>query len=103
MSKFSTLKGLRGNKAEETEDPKPDIPLEQEQVIPHEPVQPQQETQQSHPTKVGKRNNPDYVQRTAYIRRQTDLAVKMKLLQQGGHQEFSELVDELLTKWLQEK
>jgi len=53
--------------------------------------------------KIGKRNNPGYVQRTAYIKKETDQAVKIKLIQQDVQKEFSELVDELLIKWLAEK
>jgi len=48
----------------------------------------------------GKRSNPDYEQVTAYIRSQTYRDVKIALLQRGGDREFSELVEELLTDWL---
>ncbi len=48
----------------------------------------------------GKRNNPDYVQRTAYITQKTDRAVKKKLID-IGNKEFSELVEELLAEWLE--
>lgn len=49
---------------------------------------------------AGKRSNGEYAQVTAYIRRDTHLAVKQALLTDGGTKEFSELVQELLTKWL---
>ncbi len=100
MSKFSALKDLRNSTTEETDAPQRSA-VEQEGTLPH--VQQQHAVQQAQAAKIGKRNNPDYVQRTAYIRKQTDLAVKMKLLQQGGKQEFSELVDALLSKWLQDE
>ena len=48
----------------------------------------------------GKRSNPDYEQVTAYIRRDTYTEVKIALLQQGEGQEFSELVEQMLTEWL---
>lgn len=48
----------------------------------------------------GKRSNPDYEQVTAYIRRDTHLAIKLALLQEGQGREFSELVEELLIGYL---
>lgn len=49
----------------------------------------------------GKRSNPDYEQVTAYIRRETHSAIKNALLQDGKKREFSELIEDLLTKHLQ--
>lgn len=49
----------------------------------------------------GKRSNPDFEQVTAYIRKQTHQGVKIALLQEGEDREFSELVEELLSEWLQ--
>lgn len=48
----------------------------------------------------GKRSDPNYEQVTAYIKKETHQQVKIALLQNGGGQDFSELVDELLVKWL---
>ena len=48
----------------------------------------------------GRRSDPDYEQITAYIRRDTHQAVKVALLQDGKGQAFSELVEQLLAKWL---
>jgi hypothetical protein len=48
----------------------------------------------------GKRSNPDYEQVTAYIKRETYRNTKIVLLQQGNNQEFSELVEQLLSEWL---
>ena len=48
----------------------------------------------------GKRSNPDFEQVTAYIRKQTHQGVKIALLQEGNGQQFSELVESLLAKWL---
>ncbi len=46
----------------------------------------------------GKRSNPDYEQVTAYIKRETYKDTKIVLLQQGNKQEFSELVEQLLSE-----
>jgi hypothetical protein len=48
----------------------------------------------------GKRSNPDYIQVTAYIRQDTYKDVRVLLLQKGDGQEFSELVEELLSEYL---
>lgn len=48
----------------------------------------------------GKRSDPAYGQVTAYIRKDTYSAVQVALIQAGKGQEFSELVEELLAKWL---
>jgi hypothetical protein len=50
---------------------------------------------------AGKRSDPAYEQVTAYIRRDTHKDVKIALLQNGQGREFSELVEELLAKWLE--
>jgi len=43
--------------------------------------------------------DPDFLKFTTYIRRHTHRAVKMKMVEQG--REFSDLVEELLSDWLQ--
>jgi hypothetical protein len=48
----------------------------------------------------GKRSNPDYEQVTAYIRKETYRQSKIALLQQEEEQDFSELIEKLLTEWL---
>jgi hypothetical protein len=45
-----------------------------------------------------KRDNPDYKQALAYVRRDTHKQVMATLAAQ--EREFSDLVEELLTKWL---
>lgn len=49
---------------------------------------------------TGKRSDPDFEQTTAYIRKDTHRNVKIALLQEGEEREYSELVEELLSKWL---
>jgi hypothetical protein len=50
----------------------------------------------------GKRSNENFRQVTAYIGTETYKQTKMKLLANDSKQEFSELVDELLNRWLKE-
>lgn len=50
-----------------------------------------------------KRSDPAYVGFTTYIRKDTHLKVKIALLQEGGTRELSELVEELLSKWIKNK
>lgn len=47
---------------------------------------------------TGKRSNPDYTQVGAYIPKELDKAVKRKLIDEDI--DFSELVANLLSKWL---
>ena len=49
---------------------------------------------------AGKRSDSEFVQTTAYIHKDTHRDVKITLLKLGGEQDFSELVDSLLAKWL---
>jgi hypothetical protein len=51
----------------------------------------------------GKRSDPDFVQTTAYIRGDTYKAVKIALIEEDQGYEYSELVEELLSKWLKSK
>ncbi len=48
----------------------------------------------------GKRSDPNFEQVTAYIRSQTYRQTKIALLQQEELEDFSELVEKLLTEWL---
>jgi endonuclease I len=50
----------------------------------------------------GKRSNANFRQVTAYVGTETYKQTKMKLLGNDNKQEFSELVDELLNRWLKE-
>jgi hypothetical protein len=50
----------------------------------------------------GKRSNENFRQVTAYVGTETYKQTKMKLLANDNKQEFSELVDELLNRWLKE-
>lgn len=51
----------------------------------------------------GKRSDEDHVQVTAYIRRDTHLDVKAALLRDQKGRDFSDLVEELMAKWLKSR
>jgi len=50
-----------------------------------------------------KRSDPEFVQTTAYIRRDTHRDAKIALLHEGEGREYSELVEELLAGWLKSR
>lgn len=56
------------------------------------------------PRRVGrpnaKRSDPDFVQTTAYIRKDTHKDIKRALLDDEQGRDFSELIEELLKIWL---
>jgi hypothetical protein len=49
---------------------------------------------------AGKRSDPEFTQVTAYIRSQTYRDVKVALLMAEDQQEFSQLMETLLSEWL---
>lgn len=51
----------------------------------------------------GKRSDEEHVQVTAYIRRDTHLDVKAALLRDQKGRDFSDLVEELMAKWLKSR
>ena len=51
----------------------------------------------------GKRSDKNHVQVTAYIRRSTHLDVKAALLRDQMGRDFSDLVEELMAKWLKSR
>jgi len=53
-----------------------------------------------HGRPTGKRGHPDFEQVTAYIRKDTHHQVKLALLRELKGQQFSDLVEELLSTWL---
>jgi hypothetical protein len=52
--------------------------------------------------KNGKSTNPDFVQVTAYVEEAVHVAVKKALLDQKGT-DFSDLVNDLLKKWVKSR
>lgn len=86
--------------------PRPARPQKQKESVALAVVRPQpapEETAPGSKTRVGKRNDPDYDQVTAYIRKETHKRAKIALLEGPGKQEFSELVEQLLTDWLAQR
>ena len=53
--------------------------------------------------KLGKRSDPNFKQAPAYIKESTHQRVKIALLQQKKYKDFSELVEDLLSQWLEKK
>ncbi len=51
----------------------------------------------------GKRSHPDYTQAPAFVRKDTYKAVKIALLNDERGLDYSDLVEELLTAWLENK
>lgn len=51
----------------------------------------------------GKRSSEDHEQVTAYLRRETYRKVRLALIEDGDVQDFSTLVDGLLTDWLRSR
>lgn len=51
----------------------------------------------------GKRSNENFQQVTAYVQRNTYRKVSIKLLDRENKGEFSELVEDLLQKWLKDQ
>jgi hypothetical protein len=50
----------------------------------------------------GKRSNPDYEQISAYLRKETYRAAKIKLLETSDERDISEVLEELLAAWVQQ-
>ncbi len=57
-----------------------------------------QDNQKTPLKRTAKRNDPDYKQALAYVRRDTHRRVMMRLA--GEEREFSDLVETLLSEWL---
>ena len=53
--------------------------------------------------RTGKSSDPNYTQITAYISKQTHKDMKLALLLEGEEREISELIEELLLDWLQNR
>jgi hypothetical protein len=53
------------------------------------------------PKKIGKRDHPDYTQISIYIRKTPYHNVRRRLI--GTGQDFSDLVNELIERWLRDQ
>ncbi len=65
----------------------------------HEGVEVRRAAEPTPSARAGKRSNDEYRQISAYIRKDTHRRVKIALLEED--REFSELVEELLSEWLE--
>lgn len=82
-----------------------ELPAEQPASRAEHPVEPSAPPQAKRPSKEqgGKYKDPNYQKVTTYLKGDTYRAARMVLLQEGSKVDFSELVEELVAKWLQEK
>ena len=107
MSNFKSIlkthKQAHDEASEETLAPSPAMaetaPVHPETTTPAVPKKPSA-TLKKRGRPSGKRSDDAFVQAPAWIRRDTHTQVKIKLLKEGKGQEFSELVEALLSKWL---
>jgi hypothetical protein len=67
------------------------------------PVEEQIEERPRRGRPFGKRSDPDFVGFTTYIRKDTHRKAKIALLENEDGRELSELVEELIAKWLESK
>lgn len=65
------------------------------------PVLPEKPAIQKPTKKAGRRSDPEYMQANSYIPKALHRKVKIQLLQDD--QEFSELIEKLLTNWIDER
>ena len=96
---FKKLAASRRSKKEEVEE-QPGT-----EVTPQPQKQPQEAKKRGRPA-TGKRSNPDWIGRTYYIRKETDLDVEselLKLKREGVEVDKSELVDFLLGEWVKSR
>ena len=93
-SKFSGILNRAKQRDTETPSEEPNEPAPPSPA----PVDPPPAKKRGRPS--GKRSDAEYVQTTAYIHKDTHRDIKIALLKLGSNQDFSELVDSLLAKWL---
>ena len=100
-SRFTDVINAARNRPEQSHEELEPQPVQQRPVASSAP-QPQRPApaKRGRPT-GGKRNNPDYEQVGAYIPKELNKRVKMRLLEMDKDREFSELIEYLLKKWLQ--
>ena len=75
------------------------------EISPQPQEQPPETKKRGRPA-TGKRSNPDWIGRTYYIRKDTDLDVEselLKLKREGVELDKSELVDFLLGEWVKNR
>ena len=96
-SKFGALKQIR----EQSSEPKPGVPAQSEVADQGQGFSQPAAPRRGRPP--GKRSNRGYVQMTAYIRRDVHRAANLTLLQADDQRDLSELVDQLLSDWIEQQ
>lgn len=89
MSKFDGILSVKAIDKPKTKSKKSETGVQQETII--------RPAAKELTKRIGKRSNPDYTQITAYIKKNTHEDVMRKIYKR---QEFSELLEELLSEWL---
>lgn len=52
---------------------------------------------------TGKRNDPEFDQTTAYVRKDTYKTVRIALIKESEERDYSEVFEELLREWLKSR
>ena len=100
MSKFKNiLKAAQDREKEKPVEKSAEKPREKAEVKSDSPIEASSPPQKRGRPR-GKRSNPDYEQVTAYIKKKTYKETKIALLEQEEVENFSELVEKLLSEWL---
>lgn len=106
MSKFDKIFEVRdsANSPAKPEPKKEDLSkLLEKNKISQNIQEPNEVTSNKRGRPKAKRSNPDFIGFTTYIRKETHLNVKIEILKEGNNRELSELVEELLSTWLNHK
>ncbi len=110
MSGFKSILNTHKKAKEQTDEATPPpspapadaVPVEVAEA-PRRPQPKPVETPKKRGRPRGKRSDSEYNQVTAYIRADTHLSVQKLLLEDGKKKDFSELVEELLAKWVKSR
>lgn len=98
---FKKLAASRRTQNQETE-ATPEVSPQPQEKLPDQIPEPKKRGRPA----TGKRSNPDWIGRTYYIRKETDLDVEselLKLKREGVELDKSELVDFLLGEWVKSR
>ena len=96
--KFAALAGIR-HRAERVQDVTPEI----ETITPPFEAEPPPPAVRPTGRPPGKRSDPDWKPRTILMRTKTHRRVSGELLDQDEGPDLSELIDQLLTEWLEKQ
>ena len=80
-------------------------PIERDLVeqSPIQSIPPQEEPGRGKGRPLGKRSDPAYQPTTVILRKQTKKAANRQLEDEAAGQDLSDLIEELLTQWMQKK